>query len=106
ANKKCPGTNIPTSLTFTIPNQRISQANLSPHGDGIKTQQTRAQALISHAIGDCASGMHHCDIYNSMPTNLARTVALGAAALFAIPSALAQPATQTLLATPATVAWG
>src|SRR3981189_670218 len=41
-----------------------------------------------------------------MPTNLARTAALSAAALLGIPAAQAQPATQTLLATPTTVAWG
>ncbi len=40
-----------------------------------------------------------------MPTNLARTAALSAAALFLIPAAFAQ-APQTLLATPTTVAWG
>jgi acetamidase/formamidase len=41
-----------------------------------------------------------------MPTMLARTATLSAAALFAIPATLAQQATQTLLATPTTVAWG
>jgi acetamidase/formamidase len=41
-----------------------------------------------------------------MPTSLARTAALGAAALLSVPAALAQQATQTLLATPTTVAWG
>ena len=45
-----------------------------------------------------------------MPTHFARTAALGAAALLAIPAALsqqpAQQATQTVLATPTTVAWG
>src|SRR5260370_39415491 len=41
-----------------------------------------------------------------MPTTLARTAAVCAAALFAIPAAIAQQATQTLLATPTTVAWG
>ncbi len=41
-----------------------------------------------------------------MPTVLARAAALSAAALLAIPAALAQEATQTLLATPTTVAWG
>src|SRR5271155_3586164 len=41
-----------------------------------------------------------------MPTILARTAALSAAALFAIPVAHAQQTTQTLLATPTTVAWG
>jgi acetamidase/formamidase len=41
-----------------------------------------------------------------MPTNLARTAALSAAALLAVSSAPAQQATQTLLATPTTVAWG
>jgi acetamidase/formamidase len=41
-----------------------------------------------------------------MPTNLARTAALSAAALLAVSSAPAQQTTQTLLATPTTVAWG
>jgi acetamidase/formamidase len=41
-----------------------------------------------------------------MPTILARTAALCAAALLAIPASHAQQATQTLLATPTTVAWG
>ena len=41
-----------------------------------------------------------------MPTVLARAAALSAAALLAIPAALAQQPTQTLLATPTTVAWG
>src|SRR5258705_252406 len=41
-----------------------------------------------------------------MPTILPRTAALCAAALLAVPSAQAQHATQTLLATPTTVAWG
>jgi acetamidase/formamidase len=41
-----------------------------------------------------------------MLTNLARSAALCAAALLAIPTASAQQATQTLLATPTTVAWG
>src|ERR1700712_4902283 len=41
-----------------------------------------------------------------MPTILARTAALYAAALSAIPAALAQQPAQTLLATPTTVAWG
>src|ERR1700727_349712 len=41
-----------------------------------------------------------------MPTFFARTAALGAAALLILPAAHAQQATQTLLATPTTVAWG
>jgi acetamidase/formamidase len=41
-----------------------------------------------------------------MPTTFARTTALCAAALLAVPCALAQQAPQTLLATPTTVAWG
>ena len=41
-----------------------------------------------------------------MPTNLARTAALSAAVVLIIPAALAQQPTQTLLATPTTVAWG
>jgi acetamidase/formamidase len=41
-----------------------------------------------------------------MPTNFARTAAISASALLSIPAALAQPATQTLLATPTTVSWG
>jgi acetamidase/formamidase len=41
-----------------------------------------------------------------MPTIFARTAALSAAALLTIPAAIAQQATQTLLATPTTVAWG
>jgi acetamidase/formamidase len=41
-----------------------------------------------------------------MPTILARTAALSAAALLAVPASPAQQATQTLLATPTTVAWG
>ncbi len=41
-----------------------------------------------------------------MPTVLARATALSAAALLTIPAALAQQATQTVLATPTTVAWG
>ncbi len=41
-----------------------------------------------------------------MPTVLARAATLSAAALLAIPAALAQQPTQTLLATPTTVAWG
>jgi len=41
-----------------------------------------------------------------MPTILARTAALCAAALLTVPAAQAQQATQTLLATPTTVAWG
>src|SRR5438445_11630717 len=41
-----------------------------------------------------------------MPTSPARTAALSAAALLAIPAAPAQQPTQTLLATPTTVAWG
>jgi acetamidase/formamidase len=41
-----------------------------------------------------------------MPTILARTAALSAAVLLAIPAATAQQAPQTLLATPTTVAWG
>jgi acetamidase/formamidase len=41
-----------------------------------------------------------------MPTILARSAALSAAALLAIPAAFAQQPTQTLLATPTTVAWG
>ena len=41
-----------------------------------------------------------------MPTKLASTADLCAAALLAIPAAPAQQATQTLLATPTTVAWG
>jgi acetamidase/formamidase len=41
-----------------------------------------------------------------MPTALARSAALCAAALLAVPTAPAQQATQTLLATPTTVAWG
>ncbi len=41
-----------------------------------------------------------------MPTILARAAALSAAALLAVPTAHAQQATQTLLATPTTVAWG
>src|SRR5438309_9988071 len=41
-----------------------------------------------------------------MPTSLARTAALCAAALLSVPAAPAQQATQTLLATPTTVAWG
>src|SRR5271155_1167937 len=41
-----------------------------------------------------------------MPTMLARTAALSAIALFTIPSASPQQPTQTLLATPTTVAWG
>jgi acetamidase/formamidase len=41
-----------------------------------------------------------------MPTNRARSAALCAAALLTIPTAHAQQATQTLLATPTTVAWG
>ena len=41
-----------------------------------------------------------------MPLHLPRTAALCAAALLAIPTAQAQQATQTLLATPTTVAWG
>ncbi|HTC74274.1 MAG TPA: acetamidase/formamidase family protein [Edaphobacter sp.] len=41
-----------------------------------------------------------------MPTNLAQTAALCAAGLLAVPAAHTQQATQTLLATPTTVAWG
>src|SRR5437868_13758635 len=41
-----------------------------------------------------------------MPANPFRTAALSAAALLAIAPALAQEATQTLLATPTTVTWG
>src|SRR5258708_14796175 len=41
-----------------------------------------------------------------MPTLLTRKTALCAAALLVIPAAPAQQATQTLLATPTTVAWG
>jgi acetamidase/formamidase len=41
-----------------------------------------------------------------MPTPLARSAAVCAAALLALPTAPAQQATQTLLATPTTVAWG
>jgi acetamidase/formamidase len=41
-----------------------------------------------------------------MPINLARSAALSAAALLVIPTAHAQQPTQTLLATPSTVAWG
>src|SRR6266851_2349161 len=41
-----------------------------------------------------------------MPSVLTRTAALCAAALLAVPAAQAQQATQTLLATPTTVAWG
>jgi acetamidase/formamidase len=41
-----------------------------------------------------------------MPSVLTRTAALCAAALLAIPATQAQQATQTLLATPTTVAWG
>jgi acetamidase/formamidase len=41
-----------------------------------------------------------------MPTILTRSAALCAAALLAVPAAPAQQATQTLLATPTTVAWG
>jgi acetamidase/formamidase len=41
-----------------------------------------------------------------MPTNLARPAALCAAAFLTLPFASAQQATQTLLATPTTVAWG
>src|SRR5271169_5720363 len=41
-----------------------------------------------------------------MPINLARSAALSAAALLVIPAAYAQQPTQTLLATPTTVAWG
>src|SRR5258708_18113455 len=41
-----------------------------------------------------------------MPTLLTRKTALCAAALLVIPVATAQQATQTLLATPTTVAWG
>jgi acetamidase/formamidase len=41
-----------------------------------------------------------------MPTNLARSAALCAAALLTSSAARAQQATQTLLATPTTVAWG
>jgi acetamidase/formamidase len=41
-----------------------------------------------------------------MPTRLARTAALCATALLSVPAAPAQQPTQTLLATPTTVAWG
>jgi acetamidase/formamidase len=41
-----------------------------------------------------------------MPTILARSAALCAAALLSVPAASAQQATQTLLATPTTIAWG
>jgi acetamidase/formamidase len=41
-----------------------------------------------------------------MPTNPARSAVLCAAALLTIPAATAQQPTQTLLATPTTVAWG
>jgi acetamidase/formamidase len=41
-----------------------------------------------------------------MPTLFSRSAALCAAALLAVPAAPAQQATQTLLATPTTVAWG
>ena len=41
-----------------------------------------------------------------MPTNFARTAALSVAALLAVPAGHAQQPTQTLLATPTTVAWG
>src|ERR1700723_726966 len=41
-----------------------------------------------------------------MPTNFARAAALSVAALLAVPAGHAQQPTQTLLATPTTVAWG
>jgi acetamidase/formamidase len=41
-----------------------------------------------------------------MPTNFVRTAALSVAALLALPAGQAQQPTQTLLATPTTVAWG